>query len=161
VAVVRTFVTDVPSVRQLFGPVGTTAKVAVPWPVGPAKVSAYVETPIGKGISSLGIDPLAGVRKHVMAPPVEFLDRRMAPSRVRPANQILGNAIIVVPPCNTLLTQRIRPTKIICPQLSQSSGPGEVAAAAHARGGHPRSIRLPNAVTTPAPSVVTRWATYG
>jgi hypothetical protein len=64
-------------------------------------------------------------------------------------------------PANPHTTPWIRPPKLIMPQLTQAGTQAAVRSAAFARGGAPRSIRAPEGISTPSPSVVTRWDVYG
>jgi len=153
----------VPSQKQIFGPVGAPTKSVAPYPAGPADLSNIVETPLQNsgGCSAHNIDPWAGRRRVQIDAPVEFQGARIAPSYVEPQNSSLGNAIIRVLPCNPHTTPLICPPAIICPQLARAGSATAVQQATFGRGGKPRSVQLPEGVSTPSPSVVTRWSTYG
>jgi hypothetical protein len=128
---------------------------------------------VSGGDSTRSIDPYAGRRRATIDPPVQYANARVQPfdyigvqeagavsSNHHPVTSI-GNPIIIVPPCNPLVSPRLAPPKLITPQLAQAGTQAEVRSAAWARGGKPRSVRQPEGVSTPSPSVVTRWSTYG
>jgi hypothetical protein len=169
------FVTNVPTSRTIYGPLGSPAPVIEPFPAGPASAAPLVLTPVAVsgGDATAHIDPYAGRRRVHIEPPVQWSDARVQPfdyvaqmeagavSTNRHNTSSLGNQLIIVPPCNPLTTPRLAPPKLITPQLAQAGTMAEVRGAAFARGGGPRSVMSPEGVSTPSPTVVTRWSTYG
>lgn len=147
----------------VYGPVGAPTPSCVPYPAGPADLSNIVNTPVqNSGGDSTGtIDPWAARRRVMIDPPIEYANARQSPTRVIPENSSLGNPIIRVMPCNPLTTPRLAPPKLITPQLSQAGNPAVVRQLMQKRGGQPRGVWTPEGVSTPSPTVVTRWGTYG
>ena len=157
------FVTNVPAAIKEYGPVGAPAPQWLPFPAGPASAGPVVLTPVAVsgGDSTSTIDPWAARRRVMVDAPLEYVNAREAPTRLIPENCSLGNPIIRVMPCNPLTTPRIRPPKLISPQLAQAGTHALVRAAAFSRGGAPRGVWQPEGVATASPAVVTRWNTYG
>ena len=161
----------VPYSRLVYGPTGEPYPVPEPFPAGPANAAPIVDTPLqwSGGRTANCVDPQAGQHRVQLQPPVQYCNARVqphdygqaTPGRGNGDTASIGNEIIRVLPSDPHITPWIRPPKLIMPQLAQAGTAAAVRQAQFARGGAPRSIRAPEGIATPSPSVVTRWDVYG